>query len=84
MATASIKNEIITHVDRLPSSLQRQVLEFTRSLDRKRLKGVQGKSLLCFAGAIPLVNLEMMARTIEEGCEREHHHCPFLGRQWSF
>lgn len=70
MATASIKNEIITHVDRLPSSLQRQVLEFTRSLDRKRLKGVQGKSLLSFAGTIPLQDLEVMTRAIEEGCEQ--------------
>lgn len=70
MSTASIKNEIITHVDRLPSSLQRQVLEFTRSLERKRLKGMQGKSLLCFAGAIPLEDLETMIQVIEEGCEQ--------------
>jgi hypothetical protein len=70
MATATIKNEIITHIDRLPSSLQRQVLVFTRSLDRRRLKGMQGKSLLSFAGAIPQKDLEMMARAIEEGCEQ--------------
>ena len=70
MSTASIRNEIINHVDRLPSSLQRQVLEFTRTLERKRLKGAQGKSLLCFAGAIPSDELETMIQAIEDGCEQ--------------
>ena len=70
MPTASIKNEIITHVDRLPSSLQRQVLEFTRALERKQLKGMHGKSLLPFAGTIPLADLEAMTQAIEAGCEQ--------------
>ena len=70
MATASIKNEIITRVDRLPSSLQRQVLEFARSLDGRRLKGMPGKSLLSFAGSIPLEDLETMTQAIKEGCEQ--------------
>lgn len=70
MPTASIKNEIITHVDRLPSSLQRQVLEFTRALERKQLKGMHGKSLLPFAGTIPLEDLEAMTQAIAAGCER--------------
>lgn len=70
MATVSIKKEIITHVERLPSSLQRQVLEFTRALERKQLKGMHGRSLLPFAGIIPLADLEAMPQTIEEGCEQ--------------
>jgi hypothetical protein len=70
MATASIKKEIITHVERLPSSLQRQVLEFTRALERKQLKGTHGKSLLPFAGSIQLVDLETMTQAIQEGCEQ--------------
>jgi len=46
------------------------VLEFARALERKQLKGMHGKSLLPFAGTIPLADLEAMTQAIEAGCEQ--------------
>lgn len=63
----SIKDNLIAQVKNLPPDLQRRVLDFAKSL---RPKGVEGKSLLRFEGAIPAGDLERMSKAIEEGCEK--------------
>lgn len=45
----------------------RQGLIFIKSLQIKEQKGVAGKQLLGFAGGIPLDDLNLMQKQIEEG-----------------
>jgi len=51
MKVTSIKDNLIAQLDKLPYNLQLRVLDFVKALI---LKGVEGKSLLQFEGAIPL------------------------------
>lgn len=64
---ASIKDNLIAELDKLPPALQLRVLDFAKALIPK---GVEGKSLLQFEGAISAEELELMTKAIEEGCER--------------
>jgi hypothetical protein len=67
MTTASIKDNLIAQIDKLPYDLQLRVLDFVKSLVPK---GVEGKSLLRFKGTISSDDLQLMSKTIEEGCEK--------------
>ncbi len=67
MTTAFIKDSLIAQVDKLPYDLQLRVLDFVNSL---MPKGVSGKSLLRFEGAISDDDLRLMSKAIEENCER--------------
>ena len=70
MIDASVKTEIAEQLDSLSYDLQRRVLDFARVLAFSQPKGVPGKQLLDFAGAIERDDLEAMTQAIEEGCER--------------
>ena len=63
----SMMNNIISEIDKLPPDLQRRMLDFAKSLAPK---GVEGKTLVRFEGAIPLADLKSISESIEEGCER--------------
>ncbi len=67
METPSIKDNLIAQIDKLPYDLQLRVLDYAKSL---MPKGVEGKSLLRFEGAIPGDDLVRISEAIEEGCER--------------
>jgi hypothetical protein len=67
MTTAFVKDSLIAQMDKLPYDLQLRVLDFVKSL---MPKGVAGKSLLRFEGAIPDDDLRLMSQAIEENCER--------------
>jgi hypothetical protein len=67
MKTASIKNDLVTQIAKLPHELQLRVLDFAKAL---MPKGVQGKSLLQFEGAISSDDLQRMSKAIERGCEK--------------
>lgn len=67
MATASIKENLVAQFDNLPFNQQIRVLNFVKSLIPK---GVKGKSLTRFEGAIAPDDLELMAKAIEENCEK--------------
>ena len=66
----TISTKVVQQLETLPENLQRQVLEFVQALQVLAQHGVPGKQLLQFAGSIPPEDLELMRRTIEEGCER--------------
>jgi len=70
MINVSIKSEIVEQLDALPYELQRRVLDFARALALSVPKGVPGKQLLRFAGAIQKDDLQAITQTIEAGCER--------------
>ena len=66
----TIKTQVTEQLDTLPEQLQRQVLEFVQALQVFARRGVPGRQLLPFAGAIPWDDLETIRQTIEDGCER--------------
>ena len=67
MTDTSIKDSLIAQIDKLPSELQRRLLDITKTLIPK---GVKGKVLLRFEGVILADDLELMSKAIEEGCEK--------------
>lgn len=70
MATTAIERELHERLSTLRPDQQRQVLEYVRTLGEAPGRGVPGRSLLRFSGAIPGDDLAAMARAIEEDCER--------------
>jgi hypothetical protein len=64
------RKEILEQVSKLSPKKQHLVLNFARSLAGQRPMGVPGKELLKFAGCIDPKDLRIMARAIEEACER--------------
>lgn len=67
MTNAVIRDNLIAQLDKLPHELQLRVLDFVSALIPK---GIEGKSLLKFEGAIPVEDLKLMSAAIEEGCEK--------------
>jgi hypothetical protein len=67
MTTESVKDNLIAQIDKLPHDLQLRVLDFVRALTPK---GVGGKILLRFEGAIGADDLQLMSKAIDEGCEK--------------
>jgi len=68
--SARIIEKVIEQLQSLPYDLQRQVLEFTRALALAAPRGVAGRELLQFAGAIPRSDVALMQKAIEQGCEQ--------------
>jgi hypothetical protein len=66
----SIKRKLLEQLEVLPYEFQRRVLDFAQALALSVPKGVPGKQLLRFVGAIPEDDLQMMVQAIEAGCER--------------
>ncbi len=62
--------KVVEQLKDLPYELQWRVLEFTRALAFSTPRGVPGKQLLRFAGAIPVSEVELMRQAIEQGCEQ--------------
>lgn len=65
----SLKGQIMDQLDSLSDAEQQRILEFARSLAESH-RGVAGRDLVGFAGAISSEDLEAMARAIDEGCEK--------------
>lgn len=65
-----IVDRIVEQLKVLPNNLQWRVLEFTRALALSTPRGVPGRQLVRFAGAIPLADLQLMKQAIEQGCEQ--------------
>jgi len=62
--------KVVEQLKELPYELQWRVLEFTRALALTAPRGVPGKQLLRFAGAMPIGEVEVIRQAIEQGCER--------------
>lgn len=63
-------DEVVEQLKVMPQPLQRQVLEFVRSLAKVEIRGTPGHQLLRFAGAIPPDDLQLMHEAIEQDCEQ--------------
>jgi len=66
----NITTQVMQQLETLPENLQRQVLEFVQALQVLARRGIPGKQLLQFAGAIPPRDLELMRQAIDEECEQ--------------
>ena len=69
-----IVDDVVKQMAGLPQELQWRVLEFTRSLANSTPRGVSGKELLRFAGAISIDDTVLMREAIEQGCEQIDAH----------
>ncbi len=69
MVSSALEKELHQQLEHLPLVQQRQVLDFARALSAARSRGVEGKSLLSFAGTIEADDLKMMQQAIESDCE---------------
>ncbi|NDJ20019.1 hypothetical protein [Myxacorys almedinensis] len=65
-----IIDEVVEQLKVMPQPLQKQVLEFVRSLVKAEVRGTPGQQLLRFAGSIPSDDLQLMSEAIEQDCER--------------
>jgi hypothetical protein len=70
MMTQTFEAEIREQLNQLSHEQQHQVLKFARSLVTAQVRGVPGKSLLRFVGAVSDDDLAAVKQAIEEGCER--------------
>lgn len=65
-----IIDEVVEQLKAMPQPLQKQVLEFVRSLVKAEVRGTPGQQLLRFAGSISSDDLQLMREVIEQDCER--------------
>ena len=72
MNTTSVKEQIVSQLDKLSEEQQQQVLEFTHRLQRTLPPGMPGEVLIARAREINFdpQDLAEMAQAIEEDCER--------------
>jgi len=70
MIDITVQKQLREQLENLPAVQQHQVLEFARSLVKAKGRGMPGKDLLRFAGAIEAEDLIAIERAIHEGCEK--------------
>lgn len=66
----AVRDQIIEQLSGMSEEEQRRILEIARSMSTKPGDGVNGNSLLRFAGTISADDARRMSEAIEEGCER--------------
>jgi hypothetical protein len=71
---SSILDRVTDEVRVLPPELQRQVLEFARTLAVSAPRGLPGRQLLQFAGELTPEDAQLMRDAIEKGCEQIDSH----------
>ena len=70
MTESAITQQLVKQMDQLPLESQRKVLDFAQALALALPRGVPGRSLLRFAGAIPADDLKAMSDAIKADCEQ--------------
>ena len=70
MISSTLERELHQQLEHLPFGQQRQVLDFARARAAVRARGVAGKRLLQFAGAIESDDLTAISEAIAQGCEK--------------
>jgi hypothetical protein len=70
MSTATVTQEIIDRVAKLPLGEQQRVLDFVKALAMTQPQGVPGSTWHQFIGSIDKDDLELMKKAIDEECER--------------
>ena len=68
MEDKSLRDDLIDQIEKLPRELQVKVLDFAKNLQSDGSRGVKGRELLQFEGAIDDDDLNLIAEAIKEGC----------------
>jgi hypothetical protein len=68
--TNLIVNQVVEQMNTLPPKLQRRVLNYAEALNKSGKRGVAGRKLLKFSGAIAADELAAMKKAIETDCEQ--------------
>ncbi len=66
----NLKQKLLEQIEKLTPLQQKQVLDFTLGLSGELSKRYPGEKLLKLVGTISKEDLEIMKRTIEEGCDQ--------------
>lgn len=70
MVNPTIKEQILSDLDRLSAEEQTRAAEFVHRLASRTPKGIPGSDLRRFAGVLDPESAREMIAAIEEGCER--------------
>ncbi|MBI5529808.1 MAG: hypothetical protein HY897_26080 [Deltaproteobacteria bacterium] len=70
MAQGDVSSVLVEQLRKLGPQQQRRVLDFARALVETGSRGVPGRDLLGFAGAISPAEADAMNRAVEEACEK--------------
>ena len=70
MVEATIKEQILSDLEQLSPEMQVRAAQFVHGLVESAPKGIPGRDLLRFAGAIDAESIREMEEAIEDGCER--------------
>ena len=70
MVEATIKEQILSDLERLSPDLQARAAQLVHGLVSAAPRGVPGRDLLRFAGTIDAESIREMEEAIEDGCER--------------
>lgn len=71
VANMTIRDEILSEIDKMTPDRQMQVLEYVRDLTANAPpKGTLGKDLLQFAGILTAEEADAVLKAVEEGCEQ--------------
>ncbi len=68
MINPILERELHSHLENLDPRRQQEVLEFAQSLVIRRSRGVPGRELLHFAGALSPEEAHEMMEAIDEDC----------------
>ncbi|HVT57766.1 MAG TPA: hypothetical protein VHR45_05150 [Thermoanaerobaculia bacterium] len=70
MVEATVKEQILSDLERLSPEMQVRAAQLVHGLVEAAPKGTPGRDLLRFAGAIDAESIREMEEAIEDGCER--------------
>ena len=70
MVEATVKQQILSDLERLSPEMQARAAQLVHGLVEAAPKGIPGRDLLRFAGAIDAESIREMEEAIEDGCER--------------
>jgi len=70
MVEATVKEQILSDLERLSPEMQARAAQLVHGLIEAAPKGIPGRDLLRFAGAIDAESIREMEEAIEDGCER--------------
>jgi hypothetical protein len=70
MVNPTIKEQILSDLDRLSPEEQTRAAEFVHGLASRTPRGIPGRDLRRFAGILDPESAREMIEAIEEGCER--------------
>lgn len=70
MVEATVKEQILSDLERLSPEMQARAAQLVHGLVEAAPNGIPGRDLLRFAGAIDAESVREMEEAIEDGCER--------------